>query len=152
MSLRWSASATIRGAVVGDTDRPATPDEIARMTAMVERALVDGACGVSSGLEYTPGAFASRDELIALSRPLATRRLPYATHMRNEDDRLLDAIDESIAVARGAGCPLQISHLKTQGPRNWSRLDDVFRPSTTLGAQAWMWRSTATPTSPTQPD
>jgi N-acyl-D-aspartate/D-glutamate deacylase len=47
--------------------------------------------------------------------------------MRNEDDRLLDAIDESIAVARGAGCPLQISHLKTQGPRNWSRLDEVFR-------------------------
>ena len=97
------------------------------MTAMVESALADGACGTSSGLEYTPGAFASRDELIALCRPLANRRLPYATHMRNEDDRLLDAIDESIAVARGAGCPLQISHLKTQGPRNWTRLDEVFR-------------------------
>jgi N-acyl-D-amino-acid deacylase len=97
------------------------------MTAMVERALADGACGASSGLEYTPGAFASRDELIALCRPLASRRLPYATHMRNEDDRLLDAIDESIAVARGAGSPLQISHLKTQGPRNWPKLDDVFR-------------------------
>ena len=118
---------TIRGAVVGDTDRPAKPDELTRMTAMVESALADGACGTSSGLEYTPGAFASRDELIALCRPLAGRRLPYATHMRNEDDRLLDAIDESIAVARGAGCPLQISHLKTQGPRNWGRLDEVFR-------------------------
>ena len=56
-----------------------------------------------------------------------SRRLPYATHMRNEDDQLLDSIDESIAVARGAGCPLQISHLKTQGPRNWNRLDTVFR-------------------------
>jgi len=118
---------TLRGAVIGDKDRPATPDEIARMTAMVERALVDGACGASSGLEYTPGAFASRDELIALCKPLASRRLPYATHMRNEDDRLLDAIDESIAVARGAGSPLEISHLKTQGPRNWPHLDDVFR-------------------------
>nr|MBA2627928.1 amidohydrolase family protein [Gemmatimonadales bacterium] len=117
---------TVRGAVVGDKDRPATPDEIARMTAMIERALAAGACGASSGLEYTPGAFAPLEELIALSRPLAARRLPYATHMRNEDDRLLEAIDESIAVARGARCPLQISHLKTQGPRNWSKLDVVF--------------------------
>ena len=118
---------TLRGAVVGDRDRRATAEEIARMTQMVERALADGACGTSSGLEYTPGAFAPRDELIALCRPLAGRGLPYATHMRNEDDQLLDAIDESIAVARGAGCPLQISHLKTQGPRNWNKLDAVFR-------------------------
>ncbi|MCC6929148.1 MAG: D-aminoacylase [Gemmatimonadaceae bacterium] len=117
---------TVRGKVVGDDDRAATPDEVARMTACVARALADGACGASSGLEYTPGAFARLDELIAVSRPLAARRLPYATHMRNEDDRLLDAIDESIAVARGAGCPLQIAHLKTQGPRNWSKLDTVF--------------------------
>jgi N-acyl-D-amino-acid deacylase len=117
---------TLRGAVIGEVDRPATPEELSRMTSMVERALADGACGASSGLEYTPGAFASRDELIALCRPLAGRRLPYATHMRNEDDRLLEAIDESIAVARGAGCPLQISHLKTQGPRNWKKLDQVF--------------------------
>ena len=118
---------TLRGAVIGDMDRPARPDEILRMATMVEQALADGACGASSGLEYTPGAFASRDELIALCKPLASRRLPYATHMRNEDDRLLDAIDESIAVARGANCPLEISHLKTQGPRNWPHLDDVLR-------------------------
>jgi N-acyl-D-amino-acid deacylase len=117
---------TIREAVIGEMDRRATPDEIARMTAMVDSALNDGACGGSSGLEYTPGGFASREELIALSRPLAGRRLPYATHMRNEDDRLIEAIEESIAVARGAGCALQISHLKTQGPRNWGKLARVF--------------------------
>ncbi|MEO8576566.1 MAG: D-aminoacylase [Gemmatimonadales bacterium] len=117
---------SVRGGVVGDTDRPATPLELTRMTAMVEKSLSEGACGASSGLEYTPGAFASLDELIALCRPLSRRGLPYATHMRNEDDRLMDAIDESIAVARGAGCRLQISHLKTQGPRNWSKLDRVF--------------------------
>ncbi len=117
---------TVRAAVIGESDRPATPDELQRMTAIVERALSEGACGASSGLEYTPGAFASRDELIALCRPLASRRLCYATHMRNEDDRLLDSIDESIAVASGARCPLQISHLKTQGPRNWDKLDTVF--------------------------
>ena len=117
---------SVRGAVVGETDRAATESELARMTAMVERALGEGACGASSGLEYTPGAFASRDELIALCRPLARRGLPYATHMRNEDDRLIAAIEESIAVARGAGCRLQISHLKTQGPRNWSKLSRAF--------------------------
>lgn len=117
---------SVRAEVVGATDRRATAAELSRMTAMVESALAEGACGASSGLEYTPGAFATRDELIALCRPLARRALPYATHMRNEDDRLLDAIDESIAVARGAGCRLQISHLKTQGPRNWKKLDEAF--------------------------
>lgn len=117
---------SVRASVIGETDRPATPDELQRMTALVERALTEGACGASSGLEYTPGAFASRDELIALCRPLASRRLCYATHMRNEDDRLLESIDESIAVASGASCPLQISHLKTQGPRNWNKLDAAF--------------------------
>ena len=118
---------TVRATVVGNDDRPATPDEIQRMTQMVREAIAAGACGASSGLEYTPGAFASRAELAALCTPLADATLPYATHMRNEDDRLLDAIDESIDVARQARCPLQISHLKTQGPRNWGRLDDVFR-------------------------
>lgn len=117
---------SVRAAIVGEDDRPATADELARMTAMVEVALAQGACGASSGLEYTPGAFAPVAELIALCTPLSSRRLPYATHMRNEDDQLLESIDESIAVSRGARCPLQIAHLKTQGPRNWNKLDAVF--------------------------
>jgi N-acyl-D-amino-acid deacylase len=117
---------SVRGAVIGNADRPATADETTRMTAMVDQALAQGACGASSGLEYTPGAFAARDELIVLCRPLAGRGLVYATHMRNEDDRLLEAIEEAIAVAGGAGCGLQISHLKTQGPRNWGRLDQAL--------------------------
>jgi N-acyl-D-amino-acid deacylase len=113
---------TVRGRVVGLADRPATPGELARMTALVEAALAAGACGASSGLEYTPGAFATRAELAALCRPLARRRLAYATHLRNEDDRLLDALGEAVAVAEAAGCPLHVSHLKTQGPRNWGKL------------------------------
>jgi N-acyl-D-amino-acid deacylase len=122
---------TIRGAVIGSADRPATSDELQKMVAMVEKALLEGACGGSTGLEYTPGSFAPLAELIALARPLASRHLPYSTHMRNEDDRLLEAIDEAIAVAQGGGCPLQVSHLKTEGPaigasstqsfRNWRR-------------------------------
>jgi N-acyl-D-aspartate/D-glutamate deacylase len=117
---------TVRRRVVGEDDRPATAAELARMTRLVEAALVSGACGASTGLEYTPGAFASQEELVALCRPLAARRLPYATHMRNEDDRLLEAVDEAIAIARSAGCPLQISHLKTGGARNWGKIDAVF--------------------------
>ncbi len=117
---------TVRAFAIGEANRPGTPAEIRRMAVIVDDALADGACGASSGLEYTPGAFAPRDELVALCRPLARRRLPYATHLRNEDDWLLEAIDEAISVARAAGCPLQISHLKTQGPRNWGKLTDVF--------------------------
>ncbi|HVZ50140.1 MAG TPA: D-aminoacylase [Gemmatimonadaceae bacterium] len=117
---------SVRAAVIGEDDRPATADEMQRMVAMVEAALAQGACGASTGLEYTPGAFAPTDELIALCTPLASRRLPYATHMRNEDDQVLDSIAESIAVATGARCPLQISHLKMQGPRNWDKLDTAF--------------------------
>jgi N-acyl-D-amino-acid deacylase len=117
---------TVRDVVIGGDNRPATSDELGRMEQLVRAALRDGACGASSGLEYTPGAFASREELIALCRPLAPLGLPYATHMRNEDDRVIEAIDEAIAVARGAGSPLQISHLKAQGPRNWSKLDTAF--------------------------
>jgi N-acyl-D-amino-acid deacylase len=117
---------TVRSFAVGDANRPATAAEMRRMTQVVDDALANGACGVSSGLEYTPGAFAPREELVALCRPLARHRLPYATHLRNEDDWLVDAVGEAIAVARDAGCPLQISHLKTQGPRNWGKLDEVF--------------------------
>jgi N-acyl-D-amino-acid deacylase len=117
---------TVRAFAIGDANRPATPAEMRHMARIVVDALADGACGASSGLEYTPGAFAPREELVALCRPLARRRLPYATHLRNEDDWLLEAVDEAISVARDAGCPLQISHLKTQGPRNWGKLNDVF--------------------------
>ncbi len=117
---------TIRGLVVGNADRPATAGELQQMQSLVLAALSQGACGASSGLEYPPGAFASREELIELCRPLASRGLPYATHMRNEDDHLLEAVDEAIAIAKGAGCPLQISHLKTDGPRNWKKIDEVL--------------------------
>ena len=114
---------TVRRLVVGEANRKATTDEIAQMRSLVEGALLQGACGASSGLEYTPNAFASIEEEIELCRPLASRRLPYATHMRNEADTLLEAIEEAVAIARGAGCPLQISHLKTQGPRNFHKID-----------------------------
>jgi N-acyl-D-amino-acid deacylase len=116
----------VRRVVIGEHDRPATPDELSRMTEMVRTALRTGACGASSGLEYTPGAYASTRELTALCRPLREYALPYATHMRDEEDRLVEAVDEAIAIAQGAGSRLQISHLKTNGRRNWPKIHTVL--------------------------
>jgi N-acyl-D-amino-acid deacylase len=109
---------TIRARVVGQQDRPATPAELARMKDEVRRALAGGACGFSSGLEYTPGAFGSTAELAELATALAGTGLPYASHMRNEDDRLFAAVEEAIQVGRLAGVAVEISHLKAQGKRN----------------------------------
>jgi len=110
---------TIRGLVVGSEDRPATAEELARMRALVAEAMAQGAVGFSSGLEYTPSGFASREELVELARALQGTGYPYASHMRNEDDGLLAAVEEALHVGRLAGVPVQISHLKAQGERNW---------------------------------
>jgi N-acyl-D-amino-acid deacylase len=109
---------TVRGFVVGGADRPAGPDEVRRMRELVRQALDGGAVGLSSGLEYTPGSFAPVDELVALAGELQGRGLPYASHMRNEDDRVLAAVEETIHVGRMAGVPVIASHLKAQGERN----------------------------------
>ena len=117
---------TIRGQVIGEIDRPATSAEIAQMQALVRAALDAGACGLSSGLEYVPGAFANRSELVALAGVLQGTGLPYATHMRNEDDALLAAVEEAITIGRFAKVPVHISHLKTQGARNWYKTSAVI--------------------------
>ena len=117
---------TIRGLVVGNEDRPATEEELARMRAMVAEALQQGAVGLSSGLEYTPSGFASTEELVELSRALQGTGYPYASHMRNEDDELLAAVEEALHVGRLAGVPVQISHLKAQGERNWWKAEVVL--------------------------
>jgi N-acyl-D-amino-acid deacylase len=109
---------TVRARVVGQQDRPATPVELARMKEEVRRAVTGGACGFSSGLEYTPGAFGSTAELAELATALVGTGLPYASHMRNEDDRLFAAVEEAIQVGRLAGVGVEISHLKAQGRRN----------------------------------
>ncbi len=109
---------TVRSFVVGGADRPAGPDEVRRMRELVRQALDGGAVGLSSGLEYTPGSFAPVDELVALAGELRGRGLPFASHMRNEDDRVLAAVEETIHVGRMAGVPVIVSHLKAQGERN----------------------------------
>lgn len=128
-AVNWASmvgAGSIRQRVVGNDDRPATDAELERMTAEVRNALRAGAVGLSSGLEYTPGGFASLEELIALAGALKGTGLPYATHIRNEDDQLIASLEEAIAVGRRAGVPVQISHLKVQGGRNWWKTDSVI--------------------------
>ncbi len=110
---------SVRGLVVGLDDRPATETEIRRMRGLVADALTQGAVGLSSGLEYTPGGFADRAELVALAEVLRGTGYAYASHMRNEDDDLLAALEECLHVGRVAGVPVQVSHLKAQGRRNY---------------------------------
>ena len=118
---------TIRGLVVGGEDRAATENEIQRMRALIGEALDQGAVGFSSGLEYTPGSFADVNELVELARELRGTGYPYASHMRNEDDRLFAAVEETLHVGRMAGVPVQVSHLKAQGERNWWKAKAVLR-------------------------
>ncbi|HEX6134092.1 MAG TPA: amidohydrolase family protein, partial [Longimicrobiales bacterium] len=118
---------SVRGRVIGNADRPATEAEIVEMREMVRSAVSGGACGVSSGLEYTPGAFADAAELEALVAPLRGTGLPFSSHMRNEDDRLLAAMEEVIGIGHRAGVAVHISHLKAQGERNWWKTDAALR-------------------------
>jgi N-acyl-D-amino-acid deacylase len=117
---------TVRDLVVGNQDRPATDDELARMKEEVRRAVIGGCVGLSSGLEYTPSGFADPAELGELAAVLRGTGYPYASHMRNEDDRLLAAVEEAIFVGRLGGVPVEISHLKAQGQRNYWKEDVVL--------------------------
>jgi dihydroorotase/N-acyl-D-amino-acid deacylase len=118
---------TLRARVVGQDDRRATPDEIAGMTALVERALNAGAFGLSSGLEYTPGAFADTEELVALSRPVGRAGGLYISHIRDEGARVLDSISEVIRVGEEAGVAAQVTHHKVIGKGRWGRSRETLR-------------------------
>ncbi|HSG07268.1 MAG TPA: D-aminoacylase [Longimicrobiales bacterium] len=109
----------VRGYVVGGENRPSTDAELARMVQEVRKAVNGGCVGLSSGLEYTPSGFADPNELIALASVLKGTGYPYASHMRNEDDRVVAAVEETIHIGRMAGVPVQVSHLKAQGQRNY---------------------------------
>ncbi len=117
---------TLRGYVVGDEDRAAGDAELQRMREEVRTALRQGAVGLSSGLEYTPGSFAPTGELVALAEELRGTGYPYASHMRNEDDELFAAVEECLHIGRLAGVPVQVSHLKASGQRNWWKADVVL--------------------------
>lgn len=117
---------SVRAMVIGYEFRPATEAETERMRSLVAEALAQGAVGLSSGLEYTPGSFADLSELAGVAATLRGTGLPYASHMRNEDDGLLAALEECLQVGRVAGVPVQVSHLKAQGERNYWKAESAL--------------------------
>lgn len=118
---------SVRREVFGEQNRPPTPEELERMKTLVERAMRDGAVGLSTGLIYVPGVYSKTDEVLELARVAALHGGVYATHMRNEGLQVADAIRESIEIGERAGLPIQISHFKLSAKKLWGESE------TTLG-------------------
>ena len=117
----------VREAVMGRARRAPTAEELGRMKTLVETAMKDGAIGLSTGLQYVPGVYADRTEIIELAKVVGALGGVYATHLRNEGTAVDDAVAEAIAIGEAAGCPVQISHLKIDSPNRWGASADVLR-------------------------
>jgi dihydroorotase/N-acyl-D-amino-acid deacylase len=115
----------VRRVVIGDNDRAPTPVELDRMKALVREAMHDGAVGVSTSLQYAPAPYASTEELIALVAEGAKLGGIYATHMRNESNAIISAIDEAVRIGREAHTSVEIWHLKAAGRQNWGRMPEI---------------------------
>lgn len=113
----------LRAWVMGYQSRPAAADERRAMARLLEQSLDEGGRGLSTGLIYAPGMFAAPDEIADLAHVVARHDGIYTTHMRSEGAHLLEAIEETLTVARQTGVRLEISHLKTSGRANWSKAD-----------------------------
>jgi N-acyl-D-amino-acid deacylase len=112
---------TLRARCMADVERPASEQEVQAMRAHVREALDAGAIGVSTGTFYPPAAAASTEEIIEVCRPLSGTGAVYATHMRDEQDRVMDALEETFRIGRELDVPVVISHHKLAGQANWGR-------------------------------
>ncbi len=121
----YVGATSVRRMVIGDADRAPTPSELERMKQLVRDAMHDGAVGLSTSLQYAPAPYASTEELIALASESAKLGGIYATHMRAEGDAIGPALDEVIRIAREAGTPAEIWHLKAAGKPNWGRMPEI---------------------------
>lgn len=110
---------SVRQSVMGSENRAPTAAELQAMQALVAAGVREGAVGFSTGLQYVPGTYAKADEITALAKAAAAEGGLYASHMRNEGTELVKAIEETIAAGEAAGCPIEISHLKVDSPKNW---------------------------------
>jgi N-acyl-D-amino-acid deacylase len=121
----YVGATTVREIVVGGDNRAPSAGELARMRQLVREAMVQGAVGVSTSLEYAPAPYAATDELIALAREAAPYGGSYATHMRSEGDAIDAALEETFRIGREAGIAVEIWHLKVAGRDNWGRMGDI---------------------------
>ena len=110
---------SLRARVLGQDDVRASSESLDEMIRQVEQAMLDGAFGLSSGLEYTPGAFADVSEVAALAGPVASHGGMYISHIRDEGGRLLESVDEVLEVGRQSGVRVQITHHKVIGKGRW---------------------------------
>jgi N-acyl-D-amino-acid deacylase len=115
----------VRRMVLGDADRKPSAADLDRMRALVREAMEQGAVGVSTSLQYPPAPYASTEELIALAAEAARYGGIYATHMRNEGEGILAALDEAVRIGREARIPVEIWHLKAAGKPSWGRMSEV---------------------------
>jgi N-acyl-D-amino-acid deacylase len=117
---------TVREQILGNSSRKPTKNELELMKGLVRQAMEQGALGLSSGLEYVPGTYASTEEIVEVAKAAAEYGGVYQTHMRSEDRGVLDAVDEAIRISRESGLGLVVTHFKVTGPPNWHMLDEAI--------------------------
>ena len=117
---------TVRRSAMGLDNRLASSDEQKKMEELVSQAMKDGAVGLSTGLIYLPGMYSNTEEVIGLAKTAAKYNGVYASHIRNEENGVTDAINEAINIGRQANIPVQISHFKVSGPANWGRSKETL--------------------------
>lgn len=112
----------LRSKVIGKTRRAPTDEELDQMRDLARNAMNEGAWGMSTGLQYVPGSFAETDELVAIAQVVGKAGGLYASHMRDEGDQLLEAVEETIEIGRRGRLPVHISHFKSSKIRNWGKV------------------------------
>jgi len=117
---------TVRVHEVGESDVDPTPAQLARMQGLVRAAMNEGALGLGTSMIYAPAAYAETPELVALAKASAACGGMYISHMRSEGDRIEQAVDELIDIARQSGGPAEIWHMKMSGKRNWGKMDTII--------------------------
>lgn len=123
----YVGAGTVRTYVLGERDVQPTAEQLGQMRTLVHEAMEQGAVGVTTALIYAPNDYAKTPELIALAQESARCGGIYSAHMRSEGDRLLEAVEETVDIARASGAPAEIYHLKQAGRRNWGKLDALIK-------------------------
>ncbi len=118
---------TARANIIGFANRAPNAEELEKMRGIVRQAMEEGAMGVTCALIYTPDFFMKTDELIEMSKVAAQYGGMYVSHMRSEGNKFLEAVDESMRIAKEAGLPVEIYHLKAAGRSNWPKLEQVIK-------------------------
>ena len=126
---------TLRSSVVGYGATASSPSQMKEMSHLLEQSLDEGGWGLTTGLIYQPGKYSTPEEVVSLAKVAAAKGGYYATHMRSEGDRILEAIDEVIELVKATGIRAEISHLKTSGRKNWNKIDAVLEKIETAKAE-----------------